>query len=58
MNRVISSGDCLAPKLGAGHYNTEISVPLGSESEIIQNSLWGGDLEAYILQAAPQGAMA
>lgn len=30
---------------------------LGSESEIIQNSLWGGDLEAFILQAAPRGVM-
>jgi branched-chain amino acid transport system substrate-binding protein len=48
----------VTPKLGAGQYNTEISALLGSESEIIQNSLWGGDLEAYILQAAPRGLMA
>jgi branched-chain amino acid transport system substrate-binding protein len=48
----------VTPKLGAGQYNTEISALLGSEAEIIQNSLWGGDLEAYILQAAPRGLMA
>ena len=47
----------VTPKLGAGQYNTEVSALLGSESEIIQNSLWGGDLEAYILQAAPRGVM-
>jgi len=47
----------VTPKLGAGQYNTEVSALLGSESEIIQNSLWGGDLEAFILQAAPRGVM-
>src|ERR1700675_3570824 len=47
----------VTPKLGAGQYNTEVSALLSSESEIIQNSLWGGDLEAYILQASPRGVM-
>ncbi|HZP92242.1 MAG TPA: ABC transporter substrate-binding protein [Burkholderiales bacterium] len=47
----------VTPKLGAGQYNTEISALLGSGAEIIQNSLWGGDLEAYILQAAPRGLL-
>src|SRR4051812_26524560 len=47
----------VTPKLGAGQYNTEVSALLGSESEIIQNSLWGGDLEAFILQASPRGLM-
>ena len=46
----------VTPKLGAGQYGTEISALLGSGAEIIQNSLWGGDLEAYIMQAAPRGA--
>jgi branched-chain amino acid transport system substrate-binding protein len=48
----------VTPKLGAGQYSTEISALSGSGAEIIQNSLWGGDLEAYILQAAPRGVLA
>jgi branched-chain amino acid transport system substrate-binding protein len=47
----------VTPKLGAGQYSTEISALSGSGAEIIQNSLWGGDLEAFILQAAPRGVM-
>jgi len=47
----------MTPKLGAGQYGTEISALTGSNAEIIQNSLWGGDLEAYLLQAAPRGLM-
>jgi branched-chain amino acid transport system substrate-binding protein len=47
----------VTPKLGAGQYGTEISALLGSGAEIIQNSLWGGDLEAYIMQAAPRGLL-
>jgi branched-chain amino acid transport system substrate-binding protein len=48
----------VTPKLGAGQYSTEISALSGSAAEIIQNSLWGGDLEAYILQSAPRGLLA
>lgn len=47
----------MTPKLGAGQYGTEISALSNSNAEIIQNSLWGGDLEAYILQAAPRGLL-
>ena len=47
----------VTPKLGAGQYGAEISALLGSSAEVIQNSLWGGDLEAYILQAAPRGLL-
>jgi branched-chain amino acid transport system substrate-binding protein len=47
----------VTPKLGAGQYGTEISALLGSGAEVIQNSLWGGDLEAYITQAGPRGVM-
>jgi len=46
------------PKLGAGQYGTEISAVLGSDGEIVHNGLWGGDLEAYILQSAPRGLLA
>jgi branched-chain amino acid transport system substrate-binding protein len=48
----------VTPKLGAGQYGTEVSALLGSGAEIIQNSLWGGDLEAYITQAAPRQLLA
>ncbi len=47
----------VTPKLGAGQYGTEISALLGSGAEIVQNSLWGGDLEAYIMQSAPRGLL-
>ena len=47
----------VTPKLGAGQYNTEISALISSNAEIMQNSLWGGDLEAYILQASPRGLL-
>lgn len=47
----------VTPKLGAGQYGTEISALISSGAEVIQNSLWGGDLEAYILQAMPRGLL-
>ena len=47
----------VTPKLGAGQYSTEISALLSGNAEILQNSLWGGDLEAYVLQAAPRGLL-
>jgi branched-chain amino acid transport system substrate-binding protein len=47
----------MTPKLGAGQYGTEISALANSNAELIQNSLWGGDLEAYLLQAAPRGLL-
>jgi branched-chain amino acid transport system substrate-binding protein len=47
----------VTPKLGAGQYNTEISALLGSGAEIMQNSLWGGDLEAFLLQSQPRGLL-
>ena len=43
------------PKLGAGQYGAEISSLLGSGSDVVHSSLWGGDLEAFILQASPRG---
>lgn len=48
----------VTPKLGAGQYGAEVSALLGSGAEIIQNSLWGGDLEAYIMQSGPRGLLA
>jgi branched-chain amino acid transport system substrate-binding protein len=43
------------PKFGAGQYGAEISALLGSESDVIHSSLWGGDLEAFMVQAGPRG---
>jgi branched-chain amino acid transport system substrate-binding protein len=42
------------PKLFAGQYGSEISALLGTRSDVIHTSFWGGDLEAFILQAGPR----
>jgi len=42
------------PKFGAGQYGPEISSLLQSNSDVIHSSLWGGDLEAFMLQATPR----
>jgi branched-chain amino acid transport system substrate-binding protein len=43
------------PKLLAGQYGAEISALMTQNPEILHSSFWGGDLEAFILQAAPRG---
>jgi branched-chain amino acid transport system substrate-binding protein len=43
------------PKFGAGQYGAEISALMQSGSEIIHSSLWGGDLEAFMMQSVPRG---
>jgi branched-chain amino acid transport system substrate-binding protein len=45
----------LLPKFGAGQYGTEISALLAKPADIVHSSLWGGDLQAMILQAGPRG---
>jgi branched-chain amino acid transport system substrate-binding protein len=45
----------LWPKLGAGEYSAEISELLGAKPDVIHSSLWGGDLMAFVKQAAPRG---
>ena len=47
-------GDLL-PKFGAGQYGTEISALLTKPADIFHSSLWGGDLQAFILQAGARG---
>jgi branched-chain amino acid transport system substrate-binding protein len=42
------------PKLFAGQYGAEISALLESRPDVVHTSLWGGDLEAFILQSAPR----
>jgi len=44
----------LWPKLGAGQYGAEISTLLQTAPQVIHSSLWGGDLQAFILQASPR----
>jgi branched-chain amino acid transport system substrate-binding protein len=44
----------LLPKFGAGQYGTEISALLSPPADITHSSLWGGDLQAFILQAGPR----
>jgi branched-chain amino acid transport system substrate-binding protein len=44
-------GADLLPKFGAGQYGTEISALAGRQADLTYTSLWGGDLQAFILQA-------
>jgi branched-chain amino acid transport system substrate-binding protein len=48
-------GADLRPKFGAGQYGTEISSLLSSPASVTHSSLWGGDLQAFVLQSAPRG---
>jgi branched-chain amino acid transport system substrate-binding protein len=43
------------PKLFAGQYGAEISALMQSRSEVIHSSLWGTDLESFLLQSVPRG---
>jgi branched-chain amino acid transport system substrate-binding protein len=43
------------PKLFAGQYGAEISALMSGSPDVIQTSFWGGDLDAFILQASPRG---
>lgn len=45
----------LWPKFGAGQYGTEISTLLQDKPSLVYTSLWGGDLQAFVLQAVPRG---
>ena len=45
----------LLPKFGAGQYGTEISALVSAGSDVVYSSLWGGDLQAFVLQSAPRG---
>jgi branched-chain amino acid transport system substrate-binding protein len=48
-------GEDLLPKLGAGQYGTEISALMSKSADVTHSSLWGGDLQALVLQSAPRG---
>ena len=45
----------LFPKIFAGQYGTEISALMNSKAKVVHSSLWGGDLQSFILQAKPRG---
>ncbi len=48
-------GEDQLPKFGAGQYGTEISALMAKPADVTHSSLWGGDLQAFILQATPRG---
>ncbi len=50
-----AAGQDLLPKFGAGQYGTEISALMSRPADVTHTSLWGGDLQALILQAGPRG---
>ena len=43
------------PKIFSGQYGTEISAIMVSKPDLIHSSLWGGDLESFIVQANARG---
>jgi branched-chain amino acid transport system substrate-binding protein len=45
------------PKLLAGQYGAEISALMSGSPDVIHSSFWGGDLDAFILQGVPRGAL-
>lgn len=45
----------LFPAFGAGQYGTEISALMQGDADVVHSSLWGGDLQAFTLQALPRG---
>ncbi len=49
------AGEDQLPKFGAGQYGTEISALMAKPADVTHSSLWGGDLQAFILQAGPRG---
>ncbi len=49
------AGEDQLPKFGAGQYGTEISALMSKSADVTHSSLWGGDLQAFILQAGPRG---
>ncbi|GAB3125599.1 ABC transporter substrate-binding protein [Novispirillum itersonii] len=45
------------PKLFQGQYGAEISAVSVKRPEIVHSSLWGGDMEAFVLQASARGLL-
>jgi len=55
LNPDSKSTTALFPKIFAGQYGTEISALIREKADLVHSSLWGGDLQAFVLQAAPRG---
>ena len=45
------------PKIFSGQYGTEISALTVSRANVIHSSLWGADLESFIIQASARGLL-
>lgn len=45
----------LFPKIFAGQYGTEISALMRERPDLVHSSLWGGDLQAFVLQMSARG---
>lgn len=45
------------PKLFAGQYGAEVTALSRADADVVHSSFWGGDLDAFILQAAPRKLM-
>ena len=45
----------LFPKIFAGQYGTEISALMRAKPDLVHSSLWGGDLQAFVLQMSARG---
>jgi len=43
------------PKFLSGQYGAVISALMSGSPDVIHSSFWGGDLDAFILQASPRG---
>ena len=43
------------PKFLSGQYGSEISAIMVSKPDLIHSSMWGGDLESFIIQASTRG---
>ncbi len=43
------------PKIFAGQYGSEITSLLTNGADVVHSSLWGGDLEAFVIQASSRG---
>lgn len=46
----------LLPKFGAGQYGTEVSALASRPADVLYSSMWGGDLQAFMLQGGARGA--
>lgn len=49
--------DAQFPKLFAGQYGAEITALSRTGADVLHSSFWGGDLDAFIVQAAPRGLL-